>query len=84
MVEWCVVRCGCKNKCQKDICLKEIELCARSTLTMLGSIVNVIVRVCVCWGGGGYLIFTRIFALTTKEIFIRALEIMRNTVAAVI
>ena len=44
------------------------------------------VRACVCVGGGegGYLIFMRIFALTTKEIFIRALEIMRNTVAAAI
>ena len=42
IVEWYVVRCGSKNWCQKDMCLKEIGLRAQDILTILGSLVNMI------------------------------------------
>jgi hypothetical protein len=45
--EWYVVRCESRNWHQKDMCLKEIRLCAQSALTILGSIMNMI------WVGGG-------------------------------
>ena len=38
--EWSVVRCGSKNRHQKDIYLKEIGLCAQNLLAILSSIVN--------------------------------------------
>ena len=42
--EWCVIRCGSKNKYQKDVCLKESELQAQNLITILGSIVNIMGR----------------------------------------
>ena len=42
MFEWYVVRCGSKNKRQSDTCSKEIGLCAQNTLTIRGSVVNMI------------------------------------------
>ena len=43
--EWYVVRCGSKNGHQKGImCFKEIGLHAPNVLTILGSIVNIIIR----------------------------------------
>ena len=46
LFEWCLVRCGSKNDHQKDMCSKEIRLCAQILLTILDLIVNII-------GGGG-------------------------------
>ena len=40
--EWCVVRCGGKNKHHTTCVLNEIGLCAHIMLTILGSIVNTI------------------------------------------
>jgi hypothetical protein len=40
--EWYVVRCGSKNKHQKDVCLEEIELRAQDMISILGPVVNVI------------------------------------------
>jgi hypothetical protein len=37
--DWYVIRCGSKNKYQKDMCLKESELHAQNMITILGSIV---------------------------------------------
>ena len=37
-----MVGCGSKNKHQKDMCLKEIELHAQNPLTILRSIANII------------------------------------------
>ena len=34
--EWCVVSCGSKNEHQKEMCLKEIGLCAQNVRTILG------------------------------------------------
>jgi hypothetical protein len=42
--EWHVVRCGSKNGLKKDVCLKEIGLCAQTILTILCSILNMILR----------------------------------------
>ena len=42
-----VVRCGSKNWQQKDMWLKEIELCAQNMLTILSLIVNMIGRTCM-------------------------------------
>ena len=40
--EWHQVRCGSKNKCQKDItCLKEFGLHAQNMITILDSIVSI-------------------------------------------
>ena len=39
---WYMVRCGSKNGHQKDICLKQIGLCAQNMVTVLGSIDNMI------------------------------------------
>jgi hypothetical protein len=39
ILEWCVVRCGSKNRHQKRQ-LKEIGLCAQNLLAILSSIVN--------------------------------------------
>ena len=39
--EW-LIRCGSKNRHQKDMCLKEIGLQAQNMLTILGSIANMI------------------------------------------
>lgn len=38
--EWNVDGCGSKNRHQKEVCLKEIRLRARSMLTILGSMIN--------------------------------------------
>ena len=46
-IEWNVGRCGCKDRHQKDMCLKEIELRAQNMLTILGSIVNMIGGTCI-------------------------------------
>ena len=46
--EWCVLGCGCKNKHQKDMRLKNIRLSVYNTLTKLSSIINMI-----GWGGYG-------------------------------
>jgi hypothetical protein len=40
--EWYVVRCGSKNKHQKDVCLEDIELRAQDMIGILGPVVNVI------------------------------------------
>ena len=34
--EWRVVKCGCKSRHQKDLCLEEIGLHAQNLLTILG------------------------------------------------
>ena len=39
--EWCVDRCGFKNKYKKDMCLKEIGLHAQNLLTILSLILNI-------------------------------------------
>ena len=33
---WCVVRCGSKNGHQKDMCTKDIGLCAQNLFTIQG------------------------------------------------
>ena len=38
--EWYMVRCGFKNRYQKDICLEVIGIPAQNMITILGSIVN--------------------------------------------
>jgi hypothetical protein len=48
--EWFVVRCASWNGRHKDICLKEIGLCAHNMLTIMGSIINII-------GGGTYVTY---------------------------
>jgi hypothetical protein len=60
-----VVKCGCKNGHQKDMFLKEIGLRAQNTLTVLGSIVNII-------GEDIYdhLMSMRIFTLPINEMII--------------
>ena len=40
--KWCVVRCRTKDRQQKEMCSKEIRLCAQNVLTNLGSIMNTI------------------------------------------
>ena len=42
--EWCMVRCGSKNEHQRNMCSKEIGLCAENFITIPGSIVNIIRR----------------------------------------
>ena len=37
--KWHVVGCGYKNRYQKDICFKNIGLCAKKMMSILGSIV---------------------------------------------
>ena len=37
-----MVRCGSKNGHQKDKCLKEIRLRVQNTLTIIGSIVDIV------------------------------------------
>ena len=44
--EWYVIRCGSKNGCHEDRCLRKIRLRAQKTITILESIVNIN-------GGGG-------------------------------
>ena len=39
-----MIRCGSKNKYQKNVCLKESELHAQNLITILGSIVNIMGR----------------------------------------
>jgi hypothetical protein len=39
--EWYVVRCGSKNKYQKNMCLKEIGLRAQNMLLIISSRVNI-------------------------------------------
>lgn len=52
--DWCVVRCGSKNRQQKEIMgLQEIWLCVQNVLSILDSIVYKKL-VCVCVGGGLY------------------------------
>ena len=53
-----MVKCGSKNRHQKDMCLKEIGLTAQNMFTILGSIVNII------GPGGGE---GRIWALNEHE-----------------
>ena len=62
--EWCVVRRESKNGHQKDMCLKEIELCVQNMLTIIGSIIDMI--------GGLYdhLMSKRMFTLIMNKIFI--------------
>lgn len=68
-----MVRCGCTSGHQKEMCLKEVELRAQNTLTILGSTVNII-------GGDlyDYFISTRIFTLIINKIIIRALSTRRK------
>ena len=40
--EWYEGRCGSKNRHQKDMCLKEIEVRAQNMLIFLCSVVNMI------------------------------------------
>ena len=63
ILEWCVVKCGCKNRHQQD--MFEIGLQAQNMLTVLHSTVNII-------GGNLYdhLMPTRIFTSTMNKIFI--------------
>ena len=43
MFQWHVVRCGSKNRYQKDMWLKDLDLHGvQSVITMLGSIVDII------------------------------------------
>ena len=42
---WCMVRCGYKNRHQKDMCLKEI-MDVQNLLTILDLIVNIIGGLC--------------------------------------
>ena len=42
--EWYVVKCGSKNKHQRDKCLKDTELRAQDMITIQGSTVNMIGR----------------------------------------
>ena len=37
-----MVRCGSKNRHQKDKCLEEIRLCVQNTLTIIGSIIDIV------------------------------------------
>ena len=39
--EWYVGRCGSKNGYQEDICLKEIGLCAKNMINIIGSTLNI-------------------------------------------
>ena len=78
--EWYVVRCDFENGFQKDICLKEIGLCAQNMLTFLGSIVNII-------DGDLYdhlYMSMKIFTLIMDKIFIRALKSIRKVATALI
>jgi hypothetical protein len=45
--EWYEVRCGSRNRHQKDMCLKEIRLRAQNLLIFLGSVVNMIEGSCM-------------------------------------
>ena len=38
--KWCVLRCGSKNGCQKNVCFKKIGLRVPNLLAILGSIGN--------------------------------------------
>jgi len=58
---------------QKDMCLKEIGLCAQFMLSSQGLIVNIIGEE-LC----DHFMSTRIFNLTLNEIFIQALNIMKK------
>ena len=49
IVEWYVVRCKSKIWHQKDMCSKEIGLCAQNMLTIVAPVMNMI-----C-GGGAYM-----------------------------
>ena len=40
--EWYVVRCGFKNGCWKDLCLKVIGLCVQNMMTILDSMINIV------------------------------------------
>jgi hypothetical protein len=40
--KWCMVRCKSKNEDQKDVCFKEIGLCAQNMPTNLGLIIIII------------------------------------------
>ena len=63
--EWYVVRCDSKDRGHKGMCLKEIELCAQNTITILSSIFDII-------GGDQYdhSMSMRMFTLTMKNMFI--------------
>lgn len=51
-VEWCLVECGSKNAHQKDMWLKEVELCAPILFATLGLTINII--------GGGVDLYDRL------------------------
>ena len=78
MFEWCVVSCGCKNALKKDLCWREIGLCAENVNhSRLNSQDN--------WGDlYDYLMSTRIFTLTMSKIFIWAPKVIRNITMATI
>ena len=42
--QWCVIRCGSRNKHQTYMCIQELGLHASHLFTILGSIVNIIGR----------------------------------------
>jgi hypothetical protein len=44
--EWCIVKCGSKNRHQKDMCLKEIGKHIQNLLTILDLIVSIIGGLC--------------------------------------
>ena len=74
MFDLYVVRCGSKNRHQKDMCSKENGLCAQNMLTILHFIVNII-------GVGDlydHIKSMRIFTMIMNEIFICTLKIMRQ------
>jgi hypothetical protein len=70
--EW-LIRCGCKNGHQKDMCLKEIGLQDQNMLTILGSIANMI-------GGDVYdhLMSAGIFTLIISKIFLNSEDFEAN------
>ena len=47
ILDWYVVKCGSKNRHQKDMCSKYIGSLAQNMLTILGSKVNMIVGTCM-------------------------------------
>ena len=73
-IEWCVVKCGFKNRHHNNMYPKVIGLHAQNMLINIGSIINII-------GGDLYnnLMSIRIFTLTNNQIFIRALKIYRES-----
>ena len=64
---WYVVGWGSKNGHHKNVCLKEIRLCAKNMINILSSIINIIVFFVFFFGGGAglyqHLMRTRMLTL---------------------